>query len=91
MATHSIVGNPPRPVDDTLPPIDEDPLEGPPPTTWHDFRHAKLRRFPHEAKISWLEYLDHVLQGIVFKATASNLCPVAIEIVLGTIITSLLL
>ncbi|KAI1439169.1 hypothetical protein GGR50DRAFT_690523 [Xylaria sp. CBS 124048] len=61
--------------------IDEDILDGPPSTTWHDFKHAKLRQFPrHATRIKWLEYLGHGSQGIVFKATIGNGDPVAIKI-----------
>ncbi|KAH9909791.1 hypothetical protein F4778DRAFT_789104 [Xylariomycetidae sp. FL2044] len=63
------------------PPIDEDILNGRPPTAWHDFKHAKLRQFPVPAtQIEWLEYLGHGEQGIVFKATAGNSDPVAVKV-----------
>ncbi|KAF2968975.1 hypothetical protein GQX73_g4612 [Xylaria multiplex] len=67
--------------DNDSPPIDENLLDGPPPATWKDFKHAKLRQFPgHEKPIKWLKYLGHGAQGIVFKVSIGNGEPVALKI-----------
>ena len=64
------------------PPVDENTLSGPPPTTWNDFTHATLRRFPGRGtQIEWLEYLGHGEEGIVYKARIGNVEPVAIKVV----------
>ncbi|KAJ8126183.1 hypothetical protein O1611_g7455 [Lasiodiplodia mahajangana] len=63
------------------PPIDENILNGPPSTTWKDFKHAKLRQFPGDGtQIKWLEYLGHGAEGIVYKATIEDGDPVAIKV-----------
>jgi hypothetical protein len=68
--------------DDQLP-IDERFLEGAPSTAWRDFKDAKLRQFPrHGSKITWIDYLGHGKEGIVFKAIIGDRdLPVAIKIV----------
>ncbi|RMZ82253.1 hypothetical protein DV738_g1778, partial [Chaetothyriales sp. CBS 135597] len=63
------------------PPILEEPLEGAPGTSSHDFGHPKLRRFPnYQAKIKWLELLGHGEEGIAFKAVVGGGEPVAIKV-----------
>ena len=85
-ATSAAAGSAPSPSiatgEDDLPPIDDDILAGAPPTTWHDFKHAKLRRFRgHAEKIKWLDYLGHGAEGIVFKVAIGDDDPVALKIV----------
>jgi hypothetical protein len=64
------------------PSLDENILDGPPPTTWYDFKHPKRRQLPrHKEKIEWLEYLGHGAQGIVHKAKIGNDHEVAVKIV----------
>ncbi len=63
-------------------PVDENTLNGPPLTTWNDFKHAKLRQFPGRGtQIEWLEYLGHGEEGIVYKASIGNGKPIAIKVV----------
>ncbi|KAI1167420.1 hypothetical protein F5B18DRAFT_601738 [Nemania serpens] len=74
-----INGNETNNYSDSLP-IDESILNGPPLTTWKDFKHAKLRQFPGRGQIRWLEYLGHGEEGIVYKATIDNGDPVAVKV-----------
>ncbi|KAI3334826.1 hypothetical protein F4824DRAFT_467366 [Ustulina deusta] len=62
-------------------PVDENTLNGPPLTTWNDFKHAKLRQFPGRGtQIEWFEYLGHGEEGIVYKASIGNGKPIAIKV-----------
>ncbi|KAK5637587.1 hypothetical protein RRF57_013302 [Xylaria bambusicola] len=62
-------------------PVDENILNGPPPTTWDDFKHARLHQFPGRGtQIKWLDYLGHGEEGIVYKATIGNGDPVAVKV-----------
>ncbi|KAI0424630.1 hypothetical protein F5Y09DRAFT_323863, partial [Xylaria sp. FL1042] len=62
-------------------PVDDNILDGPALTTWHAFKHAKLRQFPgHGKQIEWLEYLGHGREGIVYKASIGNGDPVAVKV-----------
>lgn len=63
-------------------PVDEGLHEGPPPTAWSDFQHARLRQFPRqESKIKWSKYLGHGKEGVVFKATIDGGSPVVVKVV----------
>ncbi|RFU25412.1 hypothetical protein B7463_g10922, partial [Scytalidium lignicola] len=63
------------------PPIDEAILEGPPGTTWTNFKHARLRQFPRcGLKIDLQECLGRGEEGIVFKAAIGDLDPVVVKV-----------
>lgn len=68
--------------DELPPPLENQVLNGPPPTAWRDFIRPKLRRFPgHGANIQWLDYLGHGIHGLVFKVKFGDDDPVALKIV----------
>lgn len=64
--------------------ITEDVLNAdiPPATTWNDFEHPKLRKFPqHDDEVRWMEYLGYGWDGLVLKARFGHGDPVAVKLV----------